>query len=475
MSQSESESSPAGFQRTAILNVVGLSSRHVGPDTPHISEFRERENHKLAHVEPQIPAVTSTMQATYLTGKTPADHGIVGNLWYDREYAEHRAWKQSDHLVGGRKLWEHLQEDDPDFTCARLFWWNNMYSSVDYSATPRPIYCADGKKVFDFQTHPMELHRKLRRKIGKFPFQTFWGPKSGIESSHWIARAAKWFEEQFSPKLNLVYLPHLDYNLQRLGPNDPLISMDLGQIDAVVGDLIRFYEKRDVRVILLSEYGITEVDNPIHINRIFREKGWLTLRTELRKEVLDLGNSKAFAIPDHQVAHIYVNDPSILEEVRETVAEIDGVSEVIDGSMRNYFGMEHPRAGDLVAVSNIRSWFTYYFWEKDRKAPDYARTVDIHRKPGYDPVELFVNPKIKFPRLKVANKLIRKKLGFRTLMNIIPLDASLVKGSHGAIPELHENWPVLIGDLPDLPRDEAKIQATDVYRHLHGVCSRSSE
>ena len=412
------------------------------------------------------------MQATYLTGKTPAEHGVVGNYWYDREYDEHRGWKQSEHLIKGRKLWEHLRETDPEFTCAKIFWWFNMYSSADYTITPRPIYCADGKKVFDVQTAPMKLTKKLKRKIGKFPFQAFWGPMAGIDSSHWIARSAKWFEEQYSPNLNLVYLPHLDYNLQRIGPEGPHISMDLGQIDAVVGDLIRFYENRDVKVVLLSEYGITQVDRAIHINRLFREKGWLVWRDELRKEQLDLGSCQAFAVVDHQVAHIYVNDKSILGEVRNAVTELDGVAQVMDGSMRNYYGMEHPRAGDLIAVSDEKSWFTYYWWEKDRKAPDYARTVDIHRKPGYDPVELFMNPKFRNPKLKAGMKVLRKKLGFRTLMNLIPLDADLVKGSHGAIPASEKDWPVVIGDMPNLSRDGAKIQATEVYRHLMDVCSR---
>lgn len=453
---------------------MGLSPRHIGLDTPYISDFAERAGNVVAHVEPVLPAVTSTMQATYLTGKPPHQHGIVGNCWYDREYAEQRCWKQSNHLVKGRKLWEHLRETDPGYTCARLFWWNNMYSSADWSITPRPIYRADGKKIFDIQTWPMNLRNQVRRKLGRFPFHTFWGPMAGIDCTHWIARAAKFVEEKHSPSLNLVYLPHLDYNLQRLGPNDPYITMDLGQVDAVVGDLIRFFEGRGVRVILLSEYGITEAKNPIHINRAFREKGWISWRLELGSEVIDLGNCRAFAIPDHQVAHIYVNDPSIRNEVRSVVASLHGVEAVLEGSSLNYAGLEHPRSGDMVAVSDIRSWFTYYYWDSDQKAPDFARTIDIHRKPGYDPVELFLDPKIKFPRLKLAGKLLRNKLGFRTLMDVIPLDAGLVKGSHGCIPEMDENRPVLIGKFEGL-RNGSRVQAVEVYRYLYGACSRPAQ
>ena len=462
------------FARTAILDVVGLSPRHIGPETPYISEFLARGDNVLAHVEPVLPAVTSTMQATYLTGKPPHDHGIVANCWYDREYAEHRCWKQSNHLMKGRKLWEHLRESDPTYTCAKLFWWYNLYSSVDWSITPRPIYKADGKKIFDVQTWPMNLRGKIQRKIGRFPFHTFWGPMAGIDCTHWIARAAKLVEEWHSPNLNLVYLPHLDYNLQRLGPNNPYLTIDLGQIDAVAGDLIRFFEKRGVRVILLSEYGITEVKHPIPINRIFREKGWISWRVEMGREAIDLGSCRAFAIPDHQVAHIYVNDRSILSEVRKVVSGLKGVDTVLEGSALRYSGLEHPRSGDLVAVSNIQSWFTYYYWESNRKAPDFARTIDIHRKPGYDPVELFLDPKIRFPRLKIAGKMLRSRLGFRTLMDVIPLDADLVKGSHGCIPELDENRPVLIGNFEGL-RHGTRLPAVDVYQILYNACSRPAE
>lgn len=464
---SQSEPSPP---RTAVLNIVGLTRRHIGDDTPFIAEFVARESNALVDVEPTIPAVTSTIQATFLTGKTPGVHGVVGNMWYDRAYAEHRCWKQSNHLVEGRKLWEHIREErHPDFTCAKVFWWNNMYSSADYQITPRPIYCADGKKVFDIQTWPMDLRGKIKRKIGKFPFPAFWGPLAGIDSSRWIARSAKWFEDKFSPDLNLVYLPHLDYNLQRLGPNDPAIALDLRDIDDVVRDLVTHLEKRGVRVVLLSEYGITQVDRPIHLNRLFREKGWLSWRTELKREVIDLGNCEVFAIPDHQVAHVYVKNPDLIDEVAKSLTEVEGVTDVMNREEQDAKGILHERSGDLVVVSDERSWFTYYYWKSDRKAPDYARSVDIHRKPGYDPAELFVDPRIKFPKLKIALKLLRKILGFRILMDVIPLDASLVKGSHGCLPKSREDYPFIAGEFPDLKNGDL-ITATEVYGKLFDFC-----
>ena len=461
--------------RVAVLNIVGLTPRHIGVDTPFISEFLARDENELVHVTPTLPAVTSSMQATFLTGRVPGDHGIVANMWYDRNYAEHRCWKQSNHLVQGRKIWEQIRDDfDPEYTCAKVFWWNNMYSSADYQVTPRPIYCADGKKVFDIQTWPMELRTRLRRKLGKFPFPAFWGPNAGIDSTRWIAKSAMWFEDKFSPNLNLVYLPHLDYNLQRLGPNSPVISEDLVALDDVVADLVKHLEKRGVEVILLSEYGITSVDRPIHLNRLFREKGWISWRNELRREVLDPGNCKALAIPDHQLCHIYVNDPAIRTEVAEAVQATEGVAAVYSGDQIKEIGLDHERSGDIVAVSKEDSWFTYYYWKNDRKAPDYARCVDIHRKPGYDPVELFVDPRIRFPKLKIAGKLLRKMLGFRILMDVIPLDASLVKGSHGTIPRDVKDHPVLIGKFSKRG-GSSTIEATEVYDLLLQRCASPND
>ena len=466
-------SSPAStLPRTAILNVVGLTPRHIGPDMPFLRQFLAREENRLVHVTPLLPAVTSTMQATFLTGKTPGEHGVVGNMWYDRDYAEHRCWKQSNHLVKGRKLWEQLREEDPAYTCAKVFWWNNLYSTADYQITPRPIYRADGKKLFDIQTWPMELRKKIKRKLGPFPFPAFWGPSAGIDSSEWIAQSAKWFEDHHSPNLSLVYLPHLDYNLQRLGPDAPAISDDLNAIDKVVEDLVNHYEKRGVRVVILSEYGITAVDRPIHLNRLFREKGWIVWRDELKSEMIDLGNCRVFAIPDHQVAHIYVNDPTLLDEVAAMLRKVEGITAVHNREEQEDLGLAHERSGDLVIVSDERSWFTYYWWKKDKHAPDYAHCVDIHRKPGYDPVELFVNPKIWFPKVAVAWRLLKKALGFRMLMNVIPLDASLVKGSHGCVPKNKEDLPVLIGAFPEL-EDGATIEATEVYGRLLGICRGS--
>jgi predicted AlkP superfamily pyrophosphatase or phosphodiesterase len=450
--------------RTAILNVVGLTPRLIGADTPRLQQAAHAGG--LIRVDPALPAVTCTAQSTYLTGLPPSGHGAVANGWFDRELAEHHFWKQSNHLVHGTKLWEKCRAARPGFTCAKLFWWYNMYSTADWSITPRPLYPADGRKVFDIYTHPLALREAIKRDLGEFPFPAFWGPTAGIASSEWIARSAEWIEEKHRPDLSLVYLPHLDYNLQRLGPDDPRIAADCVAIDRVVGRLMDFYAKRDVRTIVLSEYGITAVRRSIALNRIFRAQGWLAIKDELGRELLDCGASKVFAIADHQVAHVYVNDPALLEPARAVLEKTDGVARVLDQRGQREAGLAHPRAGDLVAVSTEDAWFNYYYWEDDAKAPDFARCVDIHRKYGYDPVELFVDPALGAPALKIAGKLARKKLGFRVLMDVIPLDVSLVKGSHGTRPKDSAEWPVLIGaGTSDQP-----IAATEVHDRLLAAC-----
>jgi predicted AlkP superfamily pyrophosphatase or phosphodiesterase len=448
------------MQRAVVLNVVGLTPRLIGEHTPNLQRLRKGAS--LSSVKPAFPAVTCSAQSNYLTGTAPARHGIVGNGWYDRTLAEVHFWKQSNHLVLGEKLWETLRQRRPRFTCAKLFWWYNMHSSADYSITPRPMYPADGRKVFDIYAWPYSIRTEIKRQLGEFPFPSFWGPAAGKRTpqgppdcaTRWIAQSAMWIEERFAPSLSLVYLPHLDYNLQRHGvamdPPEtgikPQILPDLRSIDTIVGELLGFFQNRGVTVVLLSEYGITTVDTPIHLNRVFRQKGWLAVKDELGLELLDPGASRAFAVADHQIAHLYVRDSGILDTVKEAVAAQPGVAQVLGPEEKEAFEIDHPRAGDLIAVARQDAWFTYYYWEDDQRAPDFARCVDIHRKPGYDPVELFTDPGLSSLRLKlrIASRLLQKRLGFRMLMDVVPLDATLVRGSHGALPDDPDDWPLLI-------------------------------
>jgi predicted AlkP superfamily pyrophosphatase or phosphodiesterase len=458
------------LKRTAVIDVVGLSESLLGSAAPAISAFRQRG--ALARITPATPALTCTAQANYLTRLTPAVHGIVANGWYNRELAEVHFWKQSNHLVGGQKLWEDLRAEDPQFTCAQLFWWFNMYAGVDWSITPRPMYPADGRKVFDVYAWPYSVRAEIKKDLGEFPFPAFWGPAAGVDSTtyssdaatKWIAESAKWIERRYAPSLSLVYLPHLDYNLQRFGPSYAGLEADLHRVDEIVGDLIRFFEGNSVQVVLLSEYGISAVDTPVHINRLFREQGWLAIKEELGREMLDCGASRVFAVADHQVAHVYCQ-ASLRDAARALLERQPGIGEIWDNREKRAHGLEHARAGDLVVFAADRAWFTYYYWLDDRSAPDFARTVDIHRKPGYDPVELFLDPQQPLIKGKIAWRLLQKRLGFRMLMDVVPLDAGLVKGSHGRRPERIEEWPILITSRADLLPGQT-IDSTAVFELL---------
>jgi predicted AlkP superfamily pyrophosphatase or phosphodiesterase len=341
-----------------------------------------------------------------------------------------------------------------------------MYSGADYTVTPRPMYPADGRKVPDVYTQPMPLRDELNAKLGVFPLFNYWGPRADITTSRWIADCTKHIYDTRHPSLTLVYLPHLDYNLQRLGPGDPKLASDLRAIDAICGELIEHVEKDGTRVVVLSEYGITRVTGPVHVNRALREAGLIETRAELGRDMLDAGASEAFAMADHQIAHVYVKRRERIPEIKALLERLDGVETVLDEEGKRAHGLDHPRSGELVAISAADRWFTYYYWLDDDRAPDYARTVDIHRKPGYDPVELFMDPAIRFPMLKVGSVLAKRKLlGSRALLDVIPLDATLVKGSHGRLTDDPLQGPVFISGDPDLV-PPGEVAATDVKELL---------
>jgi predicted AlkP superfamily pyrophosphatase or phosphodiesterase len=445
------------MHKTLVINAVGLTPGLLGPDTPNLNRLVERG--RLATVGHVTPAVTCAVQATYLTGTAPAEHGIVGNGWYFRDTSEVRFWLQYDKLVQRPRLWDLARKIDPTFTCANLFWWYAMYSSADCTVTPRPMYPADGRKLPDVWTNPPALRTSLQQRFGQFPLFKFWGPMTSIESTRWIADAAMAVDEQFHPTLTLVYLPHLDYCHQRLGPTHPACANDLRELDEQIGRLLKWFD--GARAIVLSEYGIVPVSRPIHINRMLRRLNLLRTRDELGREILDAGASRAFAVADHQIAHIYINDPEVRPLVLRELQSTPGIAHVYVGDERSQIGLNHPRAGDVIAVAEPDAWFTYYFWLHDARAPDYARTVDIHRKPGYDPAELFIDPAIRFPKLKIARRILGRKLGFRNLLDVIPLDATLVKGSHGAPPPTPQQGPLFITSEKALLATD-RIEATDV-------------
>jgi len=456
-----------------VILVVGLSPDLVGEYTPELCKLVARGG--VRPLNTVTPAVTCSVQSTLLTGCLPSQHGIVGNGWYNRESAEVGFWKQSNHLVSGEKIWERGRALDPTFTCAKMFWWYNMYSTADWSATPRPQYPADGRKIPDHYAAPAALHDELDARLGQFPLFTFWGPRAGISSSRWISNATLHVMDTRKPTLALTYLPHLDYNLQRLGPDttQTALQQDLRDVDALCGELIAAADKEGREVVVVSEYGITPVKDAVPINRCLREAGLVSVRDESGREQLDAGASEAFAVADHQLAHIYIKNPARIDEVQRLLESLEGVERVLGQNELKNIGLDHARSGELVAISTADRWFSYYYWLDESRAPDYARTVDIHRKPGYDPVELFIDPAIRYPQLKVVSTLALRKLGMRSLLDVIsPSATQLVRGSHGRPTDEPGAGPLVIASQAAcLP--EGAVSATDfadvVLAHCFGV------
>lgn len=404
--------------KLCILNVVGLTPKLLR----HAPNLAAMGNHR-PWTSP-VPAVTCTSQATMLTGLPPRDHGIVGNGWLYRDTQEIRFWQQARTLVQGDVFYDRYET-------AKMFWWFNQSTTAKYGVTPKPHYGCDGSKVFDILDWS---GCNLTEKLGPFPFFGFWGPAAGIASSDWIAKATALVMREKQPQLTLCYLPHLDYDFQRLPNHDPA---RVAEVDAAAAKVIEAAGEIGARVVVVSEYGLVPVDTPVGINQVLRRNDWLKVRRGPFGEIMLPGESDAFAVSDHQLAHVYVRRPELIPTVRKTLEETPGIASVVEpGELQ----LDHPRSGELIALAEPNAWFTYYYWLDDANAPDFAPTVDIHRKPGYDPCELFMTSK-----LRAAARLAQKKAGLRYKMDVIPLDPTLVRGSHGVLPTDHSDGPLVIG------------------------------
>jgi predicted AlkP superfamily pyrophosphatase or phosphodiesterase len=431
-----------------VIDVVGLTPRllrHM-PRLAAVADSGWR-----AGLGTVLPAVTCSAQSTFLTGTLPREHGIVGNGWYFRDLGEVLLWRQHNELVAGDKLWDAARRAHPGYTVANVCWWYAMGARVDWTVTPRPVYHADGRKDPDCYTDPPALHDDLTGSLGTFPLFSYWGPAAGIASSKWICQAAQQIMDRHSPDLTLVYVPHLDYDLQRFGPLAPSAAAAAAELDEVLRPLLDAADARGATVVALSEYGIAPVHRPIDINRALRGAGLLRVYTQDGMEYLDPWTSRAFAVADHQVAHVYVRDPDDIPAARKVCEELSGVESVLDDAGKARHGLDHPRSGELVLVAEPDSWFTYYYWLSDGKAPDFARLVEIHRKPGYDPAELFFDPSSPgAAKGRAALALARKKLGMRYMMSVVGLDAgaAAVRGSHGRLTNDPDDSPVLLCSDP---------------------------
>jgi predicted AlkP superfamily pyrophosphatase or phosphodiesterase len=454
-----------------VIDVAGLTPRLLA-HMPRLAAVASAGGWR-AELGTILPAVTCSVQATLLTGAPPRVHGIVGNGWYFRDLGEVLLWRQHNALVGGDKLWDAARRSYPRYTVANICWWYAMGARVDWTVTPRPVYHADGRKTPDCYTDPPGLHGELTAALGTFPLLRYWGPGAGLASSEWICRAARDVMARHDPDLTLVYVPHLDYDLQRYGPGAAAAGAAAASLDAVLGPLLDAATARGATVVALSEYGITPAGRPVGVNRALRAEGLLRTYAQAGMEYLDPWTSRAFAVADHQIAHVYVADPDDLPTVRKVCAALPGVADVLGGPAKAAQGLDHPRAGDLVLVAEPGAWFTYYYWLDDDRAPDFARLVEIHRKPGYDPAELLFDPAApRAAKRRAAIALARRKLGMRYLMDVVGLDAgaAAVRGTHGRLPASPQDGPVLLCSSPQAARD--RYEATEVKNlllHLAGL------
>ncbi len=454
------------LQPLILINAVGLTRKLL----EHATRLKQLASAGWVRtLETVIPAVTCTTQASILTGRNPQEHGIVGNGWLFRETGEIRFWQQSTALLQAEPIYatarRRAKERGRTFRAAKLFWWFNQGADVAISVTPKPHYGCDGNKVFGITGRPDGICERLEASFGRFPFHTFWGPGAGLPCTEWIGRSAAAVIESERPDFTLVYMPHLDYDPQRFGPSGCDMPRLVRELDAACAPLLDAARTVGARVWVVSDYGHCDVSRPILLNRSLREAGLLSVRPGPFGETLDTFESRAFAVCDHQVAHVYVAQTSDLERARELIAAIPGVARVLAGEERRQLSLDHPRSGDLVIVSHEDAWFAYPYWMDDREAPDFARTVDIHRKPGYDPCELFFDPALLWPKGRAIARLVQKKLGFRTRFDVIPLDPSLVRGSHGLLASHADDRPILIGDGP-APAEVGSIALTQTHQLL---------
>ena len=397
--------------RVVVIDVVGLSTEHFQQkeSIPHLSSLLGQG--RFFRMKPVFPPVTLPVQASMTTGKYPEQHGVVANGFYFPEYCQVAFWEQAASLVQSQRVWDSLQSKDPSLKTAILFFQNALYANSDVIITPRPLHTEEGLIQWCY-SKPVGFYEDICKGIGEFNLFHFWGPMASIESSRWIAKAAVETMDRARPNLMFVYLPHLDYCSQKYGPEDSIVQHELQQVDQEVGRILRGTEDlglaEETVFIVLSEYVFYGVQRDIPLNRILRENGLLEVRTILGREYLDIELSPAFAMVDHQIAHVYTK-AGYESTVQRVLEQVDGIDMLLNGESKKRFRVNHPRSGDFIAVSSRNSWFSYSWWDDRSREPDFATHVDIHRKPGYDPLELFVDPETRE----------------------ISQDTALIKGSHG--------------------------------------------
>jgi len=451
-----------------LLSIPGLRAEDL-PRMPALAALAAAGS--CVPLAPGFPAVTCPVQATLTTGVLPAAHGIVANGLFDRAAGHLEMWISPDGVHRHPRIWDQLAAAVPGLRTAAWFGLQSKHATADLVCLPAPKHNPDGTETMWCHTRPEPLYAALRESLGDFPLHKFWGPVAGIESSRWIVgsflEAACSGRHGPPPHLAYVYLPHLDYAAQAHGPDSPPALASPAALDAELARLVDGFAAavgRDrLTVLVAGEYRIRPVSHTLFPNRILREAGLLAVTAEGHGdgELVDLAGSRAWALADHQVGHVYVRDPGderLVAQVADLFRGRAGVGRVLVGADRERAGLvaagggdAADRCGDVVVESAADSWQCYFYWLDDARAPSFARSIDIHRKPGYDPLELHLD-RSRLPAVA------------------IPLDVSLVKGSHGAVDPSDPHETILVASRPGLAATPlAMREVAGIVRRIFGV------
>ncbi|MCA9543095.1 MAG: alkaline phosphatase family protein [Myxococcales bacterium] len=412
-------------RRVLLLDVAALSPAQVGEHTPHLKALADGGS--LTPLVPPLGALTCPAQISMITGKSPAEHGVVGNGWYERAHGKVFNWNRSAGLIEAPLIFDAVKARDPQATTASLFWRHAAHSSADLKVIERPSYWASGQKTFDFYTEPGELHGKAKAALGAFPFPFFWGPMAGWKSSDWILKLTAMVLRDHQPTLTVSYAPVTDYDGQRFGPADPRALADLKRLDAGIGELKAVCDAVGVDLAVVSDYGFVPVSRPVLLNQHLRRAGYVAVHAADNGEILEPAMCRAFAHCDNQVAHVYVRDPADRDAVARLLGDIDGVKAVLGPAEIQAAGLGHARSGELVCLAERDAWFHYPYWLEDAAEPDFHRCIAIFDKPGFDPCELFGRSKA-----HLGKRVIQKKLGLAVPFDVVDADPAKVGGARNA-------------------------------------------
>lgn len=423
-------------KKLIVLDVVSLTKSAL--KTSNLSNISKvLESGSFFPMNPSFPAVTCSIQATMTSGYFPSEHGITANGIFDRGNFQVSFWEQYASLVQKPRVWDIIKQSNPDLKVAVLFWQNSLYTNADVVITPKPIHL-ENQLIMWCYSKPVGFYEEIAKKEGEFDLKSYWGPLSSVKSSEWIVKATSYAIESQKPDLIFVYLPHLDYAAQKNGPTSEEFKKSLLELDKIIGSFLEENNLlKEYEIVLLSEYGFNQVDKSVSPNLILRESGLLSVRKIKEKEYIDYEHSKAFAMVDHQVAHLFVK-AGYEDIVKTKLNNHEGIATILDRTMQKKFKIDHPRSGEFILCSPNDSWFNYHWWEEEKYAPDFTFNVDIHRKPGYDPLELFMD--------------------FQT--KTISHNTKLVQGSHGILQEDDDSLPLFATSLQLSCRD--KIEATQI-------------